>query len=28
VAFQGLSINGFVNSSSSGIVFVTLKDFD
>ncbi|MEJ2590414.1 MAG: efflux RND transporter permease subunit [Candidatus Thiodiazotropha sp.] len=28
VAFPGLSINGFVNSSSSGIVFVTLKDFD
>jgi multidrug efflux pump len=28
VAFPGLSINGFVNSSSSGIVFVTLKGFD
>ena len=28
VAFPGLSINGFVNSSSAGIVFVTLKDFD
>jgi len=28
VAFPGLSINGFVNSSSAGIVFVTLKPFD
>ncbi|QID17907.1 efflux RND transporter permease subunit [Nitrogeniibacter mangrovi] len=28
VAFPGLSINGFTNSSSSGIVFTTLKDFD
>ncbi len=28
VAFPGLSINGFVNNSSSGIVFVTLDDFD
>jgi multidrug efflux pump len=28
VAFPGLSINGFVNSSSSGIVFVTLKPFE
>lgn len=28
VAFPGLSINGFTNSSSSGIVFVTLKPFD
>jgi multidrug efflux pump len=28
VAFPGLSINGFINSSSAGIVFVTLKDFD
>ncbi len=28
VAFPGLNINGFTNSSSSGIVFVTLKDFD
>ena len=28
VAFPGLSINGFVNSSSAGIVFVTLNDFD
>lgn len=28
VAFPGLSINGFTNSSNSGIVFVTLKDFD
>jgi multidrug efflux pump len=27
VAFPGLSINGFVSSSSSGIVFVTLKPF-
>ncbi|WP_296989274.1 efflux RND transporter permease subunit [Thalassospira sp. UBA1131] len=27
VAFPGLSINGFVNSSSAGIVFVTLTDF-
>jgi len=27
VAFPGLSINGFVNSSSAGIVFVTLDDF-
>ncbi len=27
VAFPGLSINGFVSSSSAGIVFVTLKDF-
>ena len=27
LAFPGLSINGFVNSSSSGIVFVTLDDF-
>jgi len=27
VAFPGLSINGFTNSSNSGIVFVTLKDF-
>jgi multidrug efflux pump subunit AcrB len=25
VAFPGLSINGFVNASNSGIVFVTLK---
>lgn len=28
VAFPGLSINGFINSSSAGIVFVTLKPFD
>ena len=28
VAFPGLSINGFTNSSNSGIVFVTVKDFD
>lgn len=28
VAFPGLNINGFTNSPSSGIVFVTLKDFD
>jgi len=28
VAFPGLSINGFINSSSAGIVFVTLDDFD
>jgi hydrophobe/amphiphile efflux-1 (HAE1) family protein len=28
VAFPGLSIAGFMNSSSAGIVFVTLKDFD
>ncbi len=28
VAFPGLSINGFVNSSSAGIVFVTLDGFD
>lgn len=28
VAFPGLSINGFVNSSSAGIVFVTLDDFN
>jgi multidrug efflux pump len=27
VAFPGLSINGFVNSTSSGIVFVTLDPF-
>ncbi|USG62033.1 efflux RND transporter permease subunit [Sneathiella marina] len=27
VAFPGLSINGFVNSTSAGIVFVTLDDF-
>jgi len=28
IAFPGLSINGFTNSSSSGIVFASLKDFD
>jgi multidrug efflux pump len=28
VAFPGLSINGFTNSSNSGIVFTTLKPFD
>ncbi len=28
VAFPGLSINGFVNSASAGIVFVALKSFD
>jgi hydrophobe/amphiphile efflux-1 (HAE1) family protein len=28
VSFPGLSINGFTNSPSSGIVFVTLKPFD
>ncbi|HEY0106572.1 MAG TPA: efflux RND transporter permease subunit, partial [Rhizomicrobium sp.] len=28
VSFPGLSINGFVNSASAGIVFVTLKPFD
>lgn len=28
VQFPGLSVNGFVNSSSAGIVFVTLEDFD
>ncbi|HZD52524.1 MAG TPA: efflux RND transporter permease subunit, partial [Woeseiaceae bacterium] len=28
VAFPGLSINGFVNAPNSGIVFVTLSDFD
>jgi multidrug efflux pump len=28
VQFPGLSVNGFVNSSSSGIVFVTLDPFD
>jgi multidrug efflux pump len=27
IAFPGLSINGFTNSSNSGIVFVTLKPF-
>ena len=28
MAFPGLSINGFTNSSNSGIVFATLKPFD
>jgi multidrug efflux pump len=28
VDFPGLSVNGFTNSSSAGIVFVTLKPFD
>ena len=28
VAFPGLSVNGFVNASNSGIVFATLADFD
>ena len=28
VAFPGLSINGFMSSSSAGIVFLTLKPFD
>ncbi|MBS0446084.1 MAG: multidrug efflux RND transporter permease subunit [Proteobacteria bacterium] len=28
VTFPGLSINGFTNSSNSGIVFAALKDFD
>ncbi len=28
VGFPGLSINGFTNSSSAGIVFVPLNDFD
>src|ERR1700749_1861045 len=28
VAFPGLSINGFINSPSAGIVFKTLKPFD
>lgn len=28
IAFPGLSINGFTNSSSAGIVFVKLKPFD
>lgn len=28
VEFPGLSINGFTNSSSAGIVFITLKPFD
>ncbi|BCW87649.1 multidrug efflux RND transporter permease subunit OqxB32 [Alphaproteobacteria bacterium SO-S41] len=28
IAFPGLSINGFINSASAGIVFVTLKPFE
>jgi multidrug efflux pump len=28
VAFPGLSINGFINASNAGIVFVALDDFD
>ncbi|MEO7068053.1 MAG: multidrug efflux RND transporter permease subunit [Rhodanobacter sp.] len=28
ISFPGLSINGFTNSTNSGIVFVTLKSFD
>src|SRR6202012_4587705 len=28
VAFPGLSINGFMNNSSAGIVFLTLKPFE
>jgi len=28
VSFPGLSINGFTNSSNSGIAFATLKSFD
>ena len=28
IAFPGLSINGFVNATNGGIVFVTLDDFD
>ena len=28
VAFPGLSINGFINSASAGIVFVTLEPFE
>src|SRR5690606_35353530 len=28
IAFPGLSINGFTNSSSAGIVFVMLDDLD
>ncbi|HZX72197.1 MAG TPA: multidrug efflux RND transporter permease subunit [Rhodanobacter sp.] len=28
VAFPGLSINGFTNSTNSGVVFVTLKPFE
>lgn len=28
IAFPGLNINGFTNSPSSGVIFVTLKDFE
>ncbi len=28
VAFPGLSINGFINASNAGIIFVALDDFD
>jgi multidrug efflux pump len=28
IAFPGLSINGFTNSSNAGIIFVSLKSFD
>ncbi|MCZ0310206.1 efflux RND transporter permease subunit, partial [Escherichia coli] len=28
IAFPGLSINGFTNSSNAGIVFVSLKPFE
>jgi len=28
IAFPGLSINGFTNSPNSGIIFVSLKDFE
>jgi multidrug efflux pump len=28
VAFPGISLNGFTNSASAGVVFVTLKPFD
>ncbi|MBK1664968.1 multidrug efflux RND transporter permease subunit [Rhodospirillum rubrum] len=28
IAFPGLSINGFINSPSAGVVFVTLKPFE
>ena len=28
VSFPGLSVNGFTNSTNSGIVFVTLEDFE
>src|SRR5690606_31576201 len=28
IAFPGLNINGFVNSSNAGVVFIGLTDFD